>query len=94
MLVSVPSLRPVCAQLARILKHHVIEGKVMAAKAITLSGAATLSGDLRFNLNGGTLMIDDIASVIETDMLFSTGVAHVYAHSESGPFPILFMART
>lgn len=64
--------------LAGILKYHVVEGKVLAADVKpgmvpTLNGAeieVTVTDD-------GTVMLNDAAKVIETDIMASNGVIHI-----------------
>ena len=65
------------AKLTRILTYHVVPGKVLAAEAIKLSGAPTLSGQ-RLNLvfKGSQLTVDG-AKVVKTDIAASNGVLHV-----------------
>lgn len=64
-------------RLARILAFHVVPGKVMAAQAVKLTNAPSLSGQrLNLMLKGDALMING-AKVIKTDIDASNGIIHV-----------------
>lgn len=65
------------AQLAAILKLHVVAGRVMAAQAMTLDAAPTLNGaSLPLVQKGGKLHVGN-ATVTATDVEASNGVIHV-----------------
>lgn len=65
------------AKLQRILKYHVVPGKVMAADVTKLRSAKTASGDsIRVTAKDGTVMVDN-ARVVKTDIAASNGVIHV-----------------
>jgi len=65
------------AKLTRILTHHVVAGKVMAADAAKLTSAKAVSGDtLTIAAHGGGVMIDK-AKVVTADVAASNGVIHV-----------------
>jgi len=65
------------AQLAAILKNHVVAGKVMAAQAVKLTEAATIGGTkLMLKVDGKTLCVDG-AKVIAADVMAKNGVIHV-----------------
>lgn len=65
------------AKLTRILTYHVVSGKVMAADAVKLTSAKTVSGDIAaVVVSGGSVTIDS-AKVVKTDILASNGVIHV-----------------
>jgi uncharacterized surface protein with fasciclin (FAS1) repeats len=65
------------AKLTRILTHHVVAGKVMAADAAKLTSAKAVSGDtLTIAARGGGVTIDK-AKVVTADVAASNGVIHV-----------------
>ena len=65
------------SKLARILTYHVVPAKVLAADAVKLTTAPTLSGQrLDLVLKSDKLMIDG-ATVTKTDIVGSNGVIHV-----------------
>jgi uncharacterized surface protein with fasciclin (FAS1) repeats len=65
------------AQLRRILTHHVVPGKIMAAGVATLKSANAVSGGtIRIGGHGGAVTVDD-ARVVKTDIAASNGVIHV-----------------
>ena len=65
------------AMLRRVLTHHVVSGKVMAADVVKVSSAKAVSGDmLSIKAGGGTVMVDQ-ARVVKTDIAASNGVIHV-----------------
>jgi uncharacterized surface protein with fasciclin (FAS1) repeats len=65
------------AQLAAILKLHVISGKVMAKDVVKASDVATLNGEfLAINASDEGVKIGE-ANVIKTDIKASNGVIHV-----------------
>jgi len=64
-------------QLASILLHHVVSGKVMAADVVKLTSAATVGGTtLPISIVDGSVIVDG-AKVIVTDIMCSNGVIHV-----------------
>lgn len=64
-------------QLTKILKLHIVSGKVMAAQAVKLTSAPSLAGeDLALVVNGGKLAING-ANVISADVVAKNGVIHV-----------------
>jgi uncharacterized surface protein with fasciclin (FAS1) repeats len=65
------------ARLQRILTHHVVPGKVMAADVVKLQTAKTVSGDTLavVSRNGGVTVGN--ARVVKTDIPASNGVIHV-----------------
>ncbi len=63
--------------LVGILKYHVVPGKVMASKVVTLNEAKTAQGSsVDIAVKGGTVMVDK-AKVLKTDIECSNGVIHV-----------------
>ena len=65
------------AKLQRILKAHVVAGKVMAAEVLTTSSAKAVSGDtLTIALRDGGVTVDG-AKVVKTDIAATNGVIHV-----------------
>ena len=66
------------AMLRRVLTYHVVPGTVMAADVVKISSATAVSGDtLSIKVSGGTVIVDT-ARVVETDIVASNGVIHVF----------------
>ena len=65
------------AQLQRILKYHVVAGKVKASEVVKLDSAKTLEGEsVKIqSLNGGVTV--DRARITKADIEASNGVIHV-----------------
>ena len=64
------------AELAKILKYHVVSGKVLAADVMKMTSAKTLDGDeLKIKVDGSTVMVNN-AKVIMTDIQTKNGVIH------------------
>lgn len=64
-------------KLQRILKYHVVPGKIMAADVVKLRSAKTVSGDtVGIATRDGGVTVDD-ARVVKTDIAASNGVIHV-----------------
>lgn len=64
-------------QLQKVLKYHVVAGKVMAKDAVKLKSANTVEGgSLAVKASGGTVMLND-AKVIKADVAADNGVIHV-----------------
>jgi uncharacterized surface protein with fasciclin (FAS1) repeats len=64
-------------KLQRILKAHVVAGKVMAADVVKVSSAKAVSGDtLRIAARDGGVTVDG-AKVVKTDIAASNGIIHV-----------------
>jgi uncharacterized surface protein with fasciclin (FAS1) repeats len=65
------------SKLQRILKSHVVAGKVMAADVVKLGSAKTVSGDmLTIASRDGGVTVDG-AKVVKTDIAATNGVIHV-----------------
>jgi uncharacterized surface protein with fasciclin (FAS1) repeats len=65
------------AQLAAILKYHVVAGEVLAADVVQLSSAATVEGQsVAITAGSSGVRVND-ANVIKTDVMASNGVIHV-----------------
>ena len=65
------------ALLQHVLTYHVVAGKVMAADALTLTSAKTVSGDaLPINAAGNTVTVGK-ATVVKADVVATNGVIHV-----------------
>ena len=63
--------------LAAVLKHHVVQGKVMAADVVGLSEAKSVLGEtLKIEAKDGKVMINGV-NVVTTDIVCSNGVIHV-----------------
>jgi uncharacterized surface protein with fasciclin (FAS1) repeats len=64
-------------QLIDVLTYHVVNGKVPAAKVVTLSGASSLNGQqVDIKVQNGKVSVDD-ANVVKTDIVCDNGVIHV-----------------
>ena len=65
------------AKLQRILKAHVVAGRVMAADVVKTSSAKAVSGDaLTIASRDGGVTVDG-AKVVKTDIVATNGVIHV-----------------
>jgi uncharacterized surface protein with fasciclin (FAS1) repeats len=65
------------AELVRILKYHVVPGKVTAAEVVQVSSADTLAGEaLAIDASGETVLVGD-AHVVKSDVMAKNGVIHV-----------------
>ncbi len=63
--------------LTKILKYHVVSGKVMAADVVKVKSANTLLGKkVRVRVKGDTVRINR-SKVVKTDIKCSNGVIHV-----------------
>jgi transforming growth factor-beta-induced protein len=63
--------------LGRILKYHVVPGRVLAKDAVKLDAAETLAGErVRIDASSSGVKINQ-ARVVKTDVLASNGVIHV-----------------
>ena len=64
--------------LTDVLLYHVVDGSVMAETVVTLESATTLGGeDVSIAVEDGTVILNDSAQVILTDIEASNGVIHV-----------------
>ncbi len=64
-------------KLAKVLKFHVIAGKLMAADVIKLKDSETVAGSkVKFSSKGADVMIDK-AKITKTDIVAGNGVIHV-----------------
>lgn len=64
-------------KLVAILTYHVVPGRILAAKVMTMKSAKTVNGEsLTISVNGSTVMVDN-AKVIKANVLCSNGVIHV-----------------
>lgn len=65
------------AKLQRILKYHVVPGKVMSADVVKIPSAKAVSGDtLKIDARNGGVTVDG-AKVVKADIAASNGVIHV-----------------
>ena len=65
------------AKLQRILKYHVVAGKVMAADVTRMKSAKAVSGDtIAIAARNGAVMVDN-AKVAKADVAATNGVIHV-----------------
>lgn len=63
--------------LARVLRYHVVQGRVTSAQVARLSGANTLAGErVSIMASGGSVMVGD-ANVTRADVAACNGVIHV-----------------
>jgi len=64
--------------LTEVLLYHVVPGRVLAADVVGLTSATTAGGDdLAISVSGSTVMLNDGATVVATDVEASNGVIHV-----------------
>ncbi|MFN0206489.1 MAG: fasciclin domain-containing protein [Planctomycetota bacterium] len=64
-------------KLVKILKSHIVSGRVLAKDAVKLTKAPSISGyELGIEARGGSVMISN-SKVIATDVLANNGVIHV-----------------
>jgi uncharacterized surface protein with fasciclin (FAS1) repeats len=65
------------AKLQRILKYHVVAGRVTSVEVVKMQTAKALSGDaIAIKASGGSVMVDN-ARVAKADIQASNGVIHV-----------------
>lgn len=73
---TLASLKADKEKLAKVLKYHVVSGKVTAAQASQLESADTVAGEkIKIDASEG-VMIND-ATVVTPDVMASNGVIHV-----------------
>lgn len=66
------------AKLAAILTYHVVGAKVLAADAVKLDKATTVNGaDFTIAVKDGSVLLNNSAKVVKTDIVGSNGVIHV-----------------
>lgn len=64
-------------KLRAILTYHVVAGKVMSAKVVTLSSYKTVNGqELKITTMGSNVMVNN-AHVVKADIPASNGVIHI-----------------
>jgi len=64
--------------LAEILTYHVIAGEVPAADVVNLTTASSLQGEsISISAVGGTVKLNNSATVVQTDIMASNGIIHV-----------------
>jgi uncharacterized surface protein with fasciclin (FAS1) repeats len=65
------------AALQKVLKYHVVSGKVLAADVVKLTSATTLEGStVEIKVSGASVMVNS-SKVTATDIMASNGVIHV-----------------
>lgn len=65
------------AELAKILKYHVVSGEIMSSDLTNGQKAKTVEGGtLTVTINGNTVKVND-ATVVQADVPASNGVVHV-----------------
>ena len=66
------------AMLIKVLLYHIVPGKVEASTVVTLDKAPTAAGmPVMIKVDNGTVMINNSAKVIKTDIQATNGVIHV-----------------
>jgi uncharacterized surface protein with fasciclin (FAS1) repeats len=66
------------AKLTKILTYHVVKGKVTAARVTNLSQAKTVAGPaIDIKVSGGKVMLNNKATVTQTDIKATNGIIHV-----------------
>lgn len=74
---TVSALKKDKKKLAKVLKYHVVSGKVPASQVVTLAGAETLEGSkVEITSNEAGVQVNNSA-VTQTDIMTSNGVIHV-----------------
>ena len=74
-------------KLTKLLKYHVVSGKVPARDAVKLESAKTLSGDsVSISIQGGQLTLNN-AKVTVNDLQASNGIIHVIDSVLMPPLP-------
>lgn len=64
--------------LTEVLTYHVVPGRVFSGDVVGLDEAPTVQGQtVSISVEGGTVMLNDSASVVGTDVLATNGVIHV-----------------
>ncbi len=63
--------------LAKILTYHVVAGKVMAADVKAGDVPSVEGSNITVTVDGGTVKLNDSATVVATDVAASNGVIHV-----------------
>ena len=65
-------------QLASVLTYHVVPGRVFSGDVVNVDSATTVQGaDINVSVDMGSVMLNDSATVIQTDVLATNGVIHV-----------------
>lgn len=75
---TVESLLNDIPTLTSILTYHVVPGRVFAGDVVGLDAAPTVQGeDISVSVSGGSVMLNDSATVVATDILTTNGLVHV-----------------
>lgn len=65
-------------QLASILTYHVVPGRVFSGDVVGIDEAPTVQGSsIDVSVDMGSVMLNDSATVVQTDILTTNGVIHV-----------------
>jgi uncharacterized surface protein with fasciclin (FAS1) repeats len=65
-------------QLAEVLTYHVVSGRVFSGDVVNIDSATTVQGsDIQVSVDMGSVMLNDSATVVQTDILTTNGVIHV-----------------
>lgn len=64
--------------LTEVLTYHVVPGRVFSGDVVGLDEAPTVQGQaISISVDGGTVMLNNSASVVGTDVLATNGVIHI-----------------
>jgi uncharacterized surface protein with fasciclin (FAS1) repeats len=75
---TVESLLDDTDQLASILTYHVVPGRVFSGDVVGIDEAPTVQGSsIDVSVDMGSVMLNDSATVVQTDILTTNGVIHV-----------------
>ena len=65
-------------QLANVLTYHVVPGRVFSGDVVSLDAATTVQGaNIQVSVDMGSVILNDSATVVQTDILTTNGVIHV-----------------
>jgi uncharacterized surface protein with fasciclin (FAS1) repeats len=65
-------------QLAEVLTYHVVSGRVFSGDVVNINEASTVQGsNIAVSLQDGSVMLNESATVQQTDILATNGVIHV-----------------
>lgn len=65
-------------QLAEVLTYHVVSGRVFSGDVVGINAAETVQGsEIEVSVDMGSVMLNDSAEVVQTDVLATNGVIHV-----------------
>lgn len=65
-------------QLAEVLTYHVVPDRVFSGDVVTIDAAPTVQGsEIQVSVSMGSVMLNNSATVVQTDILTTNGVIHV-----------------